>query len=65
MPEELRPQTLLTAGITERTGCHVVGIRTPDGVNVGPTASTRLGNASELILVGTPAEQGRFLEAYG
>lgn len=65
MPPSLRAYELRQAGITERTGCHVVGIRTAGRVNVGPTAQVSLAEADELILVGTPVEQGRFLEAFG
>ncbi len=67
IPVPLRGVPLARSGIREETGCHVVAYQGPDGVNTNPPPDAPLPSdpQSELILVGTTADEMRFMERYG
>lgn len=63
-PPELVGRTLAESHVRERTGCSIVAIETDGAVAVGPPADAHIPAGTELILIGTPANEHRFREAF-
>lgn len=61
VPEALHGCTMASAAIRERSGCHVVGLKRRDAVEIGPPADASLRDVTELILVASPEQQSKFL----
>ncbi len=57
----LRGKTLAESRIREKTGCSVIGIKTPEGLNVSPDPHIPLEKNCELVLIGTAESEQRFL----
>ena len=64
VPEELAERPLAECSIRERTGCSVVAISTNDGVEVGPDPARNLPAGADIVLIGSPEAEERFLETY-
>ena len=67
VPARLRGVPLRQSAIRQETGCHVVAFQEDGGVRTSPPADTKLPSApgSEIILVGTTADEHRFMKRFG
>jgi len=63
VPAALRGVALRASRIRQDTGCHVVAFTDGDGMHTNPPPDTRLPaqEGAELILVGSTADEHRFL----
>ena len=64
-PPELVGRTLAESRIREETGCNVIAIEVDGAVDASPLAGARIPAGAELILIGTPKAERRFLEEFG
>ena len=66
VPEALRGVRLADSGIRHDTGCHVVAFQDATGIRTNPPPDAPLPEApeSEMILVGTTADEQRFMKRY-
>jgi K+/H+ antiporter YhaU regulatory subunit KhtT len=66
VPENLRGVALRESGIRRHTGCHVVAFQEGRELQASPPPDARLpsGPHGELILVGTTADENRFMDRY-
>jgi voltage-gated potassium channel len=65
VPDALGGKTLAEAAIPNLTGCNVVALRSESGLTINPDPSTVLTAGSEIILIGTPESEERFMKLYG
>jgi voltage-gated potassium channel len=65
VPRPLAGRTLAQAGIPSQTGCNVVALRTKGKLMINPQPSTILDGGAEIILIGTPEAEQRFMQLYG
>ena len=57
LPEEYTNKSILDLDLRKRTGCTVIGFKTPDKEYIiNPDASTKLVPQSKLIVIGNPEE---------
>ena len=66
VPESLRGVLLRESAIRQLTGCHVVAFQGADGVRTSPPADAALPTdpGGEIILVGTTADEHRFMKRF-
>jgi len=64
VPASLEGKTIADSGVRERTGCTIVAVRGEDGLVINPTPDTPLVVGREMILVGSPESEERFLESF-
>jgi K+/H+ antiporter YhaU regulatory subunit KhtT len=50
--------------IREQTGCSVIAVQTRDRLILNPDPATRLGPDDELILIGAPEAEERYIARY-
>lgn len=60
----LPDRTLAEGRIRERTGCSVIAIKSDGQLTVNPDPSTRFRTGDELILIGTPEAEKKFISQY-
>jgi voltage-gated potassium channel len=65
VPDALAGMTLTQAAIPSQTGCNVVALRSETGMTINPEPSTFLKSGAEIILIGTPESEQRFMKRYG
>ena len=65
VPDTLGGLTLDQAAIRSQTGCNVVALRSETGMTINPDPSTILKRGNEIILIGTPESEERFMKLYG
>ncbi len=65
VPDTLGGLTLDQAAIRSQTGCNVVALRSETGMTINPDPSTILKRGDEIILIGTPESEQRFMKLYG
>jgi uncharacterized protein with PhoU and TrkA domain len=65
VPDSLAGMTLAEAAIPTKAGCNVVALRSEIGLRINPDPSTVLTSGSEMILIGTPESEERFMKLYG
>jgi Trk K+ transport system NAD-binding subunit len=65
VPNALTGMTLADAAIPSQTGCNVVALRSERGMTINPNPSTILKRGDEIILIGTPESEQRFMKLYG
>ena len=65
VPDALAGKTLAQAAIPSQTGCNVVALRLETGMTINPEPSTSLKSGAEIILIGTPESEQRFMRLYG
>ena len=65
VPRALAGRTLAEAAIPSETGCNVVALRTKGQLKINPEPSTILEGGAEIILIGTPEAEQRFMQLYG
>jgi Trk K+ transport system NAD-binding subunit len=65
VPAELAERSIAECGIRESTGCTVVAIGTNNGMEVGPEPTRKLLAGADIVLIGSPDAEERFLETYG
>ncbi len=65
VPDTLGGLTLDQAAIPSQTGCNVVALRSRTGMTINPDPSTILKCGDEIILIGTPKSEQRFMKLYG
>jgi voltage-gated potassium channel len=65
VPRALAGRTLAQAAIPSQTGCNVVALRSNGELMINPEPSTILGHDVEIILIGTPEAEQRFMQLYG
>jgi voltage-gated potassium channel len=57
LPEEFKNKSILELNLRRKTGCNVIGFKTPDKEYIiNPDASTRLVPNSKLIVIGKPEQ---------
>ncbi|HEY5811541.1 MAG TPA: TrkA C-terminal domain-containing protein, partial [Terrimicrobiaceae bacterium] len=56
---------LTEAAIPRETGCHVVALRSGKEMIINPDPATILKEGAEIILIGTPESEQRFMQLYG
>jgi K+/H+ antiporter YhaU regulatory subunit KhtT len=61
----LAGKTLAQAAIPGETGCSVVALRSNEKMIINPDPETTLQRGAEIILIGTPESEQRFLKRYG
>jgi hypothetical protein len=49
----------------QETGCSVVALETPAGLQINPPASEQMREGERILLICTPEAEQRFLERYG
>lgn len=66
VPDRLKGVELRASGIRGQTGCHVVAFQDGDALQTSPGPEARLpsGPECELILVGSTADESRFMDRY-
>jgi len=64
-PASLAGRCLAESGIRAGTGCTVVAVGTADHFDPNPDALEPLVAGSELVLVGDPESEARFIERFG
>ncbi|NNF43009.1 MAG: potassium channel protein [Phycisphaerales bacterium] len=64
VPAGLVGKSIAGSGVREETGCTIAAVRTEDGLQINPPAAMELAAGGELILVGSPESEGRFLERF-
>lgn len=64
VPPGLVGKTISGADIRRRTGCTVVALYTPDGLQVNPDPEQPLPAEAELLMIGTVEKEALFLEKY-
>jgi voltage-gated potassium channel len=65
VPDALAGRSLAEAAIPSETGCSVVALRTEKGMIINPNPTTILSRDAEIILIGTPEAEQRFLKVFG
>ncbi|HEY5744178.1 MAG TPA: NAD-binding protein, partial [Terrimicrobiaceae bacterium] len=65
VPRTLANQTLTEAAIPRETGCNVVALRSGKEMIINPDPATILKEGVEIILIGTPESEQRFMQLYG
>ena len=65
VPDMLGGLTLERAAIPSQTGCNVVALRSETGMTINPDPSAVLKRGDEIILIGTPESEQRFMKRYG
>jgi voltage-gated potassium channel len=65
VPEALAGRTLAEAAIPKATGCNVVALRSDTVLTINPDSNAVLKRGAEVILIGTPQSEQRFMELYG
>ncbi len=61
-PAALHGKTLAEENLRARTGCNVIALRSPDGLETPPNPFRRIGVEDELILISDPEAENRFFE---
>lgn len=64
LPKALAGKSIANGAIRERTGCSVVALCLPAGMEVNPDPFEPLPAEAELLLIGTVENETRFLERY-
>lgn len=64
VPKALVGRTIATCGIRDDTGCNIVAILRPGGVEGNPAPSSVLDAHSKLVLIGDESDEARFAERY-
>jgi voltage-gated potassium channel len=65
VPGALAGRTLAQAAIPSQTGGNVVALRSNGELMINPEPSTILEHGAEIILIGTPEAEQRFMQLYG
>ncbi|MGA7903809.1 MAG: TrkA C-terminal domain-containing protein, partial [Terrimicrobiaceae bacterium] len=65
VPEVLVGKSLAEAAIPSEAGCNVVALRSETGLEINPDSATVLAPDAEIILIGTPESEERFMKLYG
>jgi voltage-gated potassium channel len=65
VPDALVGKSLEEAAIPSQTGCNVVALRSEAGLKINPDSATVLTSRAEIILIGTPESEERFMKLYG
>lgn len=64
VPDELAEKTIAESGIRERTGCTIVGIGSPNGMQPVPGPRTTLPAGADILMIGTAESEERFFEQW-
>jgi len=65
MPPSLAGKSLAQSAIRSSTGCSLVALKTPHGLQINPDPDIILAPNSEIILIGTVENEEDFLKTYG
>ena len=65
VPEALVGKSLAEAAIPSEAGCNVVALRSETGLKINPASATVLAQGAEIILIGTPESEEKFMKLYG
>lgn len=63
-PEKLAGKTLIESNIRRDTGCSVLSIKKGGEQSINPEPDTKLTKDSELVLVGSVEQEGRFMQYF-
>jgi len=64
VPTALAGKTIAESEIRMRSGCTVVGISTAHGMEMVPGPAAQLPESADILLIGTPDAEERFLELW-
>ncbi len=64
VPKALAGKTIMESEIRARSGCSVVGISSTNGMEVVPSPTAQLPDGADILLIGTPDAEERFLELW-
>jgi Trk K+ transport system NAD-binding subunit len=64
VPEALAGRVLATTTIRRDTGCSVIAIHGPEGLQINPPATAVLPADREIVLIGTAASEAAFYRTY-
>jgi len=64
-PDALVGKTIAESAVRSSTGCSIVALRKPSGIEINPTPDSVLAPGSEIVLIGTVDDENRFLNTYG
>jgi voltage-gated potassium channel len=64
VPKALAGKTIAESEIRARSDCSVVGISTPQGMEVVPGPAAQLPDGADILLIGTADAEDRFLELW-
>jgi voltage-gated potassium channel len=65
VPEALAGKTLAQAAVPAETGCSVVAIGSPSGLQINPPASETMHAGQRIVLICTPEAEQKFMIRYG
>lgn len=65
VPAAFAGRRIAESGIREQTGCTVVGVSTPQGMQIVPGPSEQLPEGADILLIGTAEAEERFLATWG
>ena len=65
LPSSLAGKTLADSGIREKTGCNVVALVAGTEMIFNLDPNLPLQGVTEIILIGSVADENRFLEIFG
>jgi len=65
VPPALTVKTLAEAAVPRETGCSVIALGTPEGLQINPRADTVMQPGQRIVLICTPEAEQRFLKRYG
>jgi len=64
LPPALSGKSIAGAGIRERTGCTVIALATPGGMQINPDPQQPLPADAEMLMIGTVENEERFLKLF-
>jgi Trk K+ transport system NAD-binding subunit len=65
VPPELAGKAIAEADVRRETGCTIIALDTPQGMQINPDPAERLPAGADMILIGTVQSENRFLKLYG
>ncbi len=65
VPAALAGQALAHTAIRENTGCSVIAMRGPSGLQINPPATAVLPADGEIVLIGTPTAEAAYYRVFG
>ena len=65
VPPQLAGKAIAEADVRRETGCTIIALDTPQGMQINPDPAQRLPAGADMILIGTVQSENRFLQLYG
>lgn len=65
VPVQLAGKSIAKSSIRQETGCTIIAVRGPDGLQINPDPFMVLPEDAEIILIGTVEAENKFFSLYG